>query len=234
MTATRSVRVWRAVAITLIVLIVLFVAADRIGDYLAEKQAAKTIQSSQNLPSRPSVDIAGFPFLTQLAAEHFDKITITAKDVPVGDSGHLLQLATLQVVLHSIDVSRNFHRVHADNATATATASYAALSQALGLTVRYAGNGRIAASKDVTVAGQTVPARVSTRPELANGAVTFTGTTVDNLGQLGGSAGSSLDGLFAINLPLQNVPFHVRATGLQVDASGVHLDLAGSDLVYGH
>src|SRR6478609_10912606 len=65
----------RPLKILLIVLVVLaglFVALDRIGNYVAEPVAANTIKTSQDLPSKPDVDIGGFPFLTQLVARDFD------------------------------------------------------------------------------------------------------------------------------------------------------------------
>lgn len=232
MAATRQVRLWRRIAVTVVVILGLVVAADRIGNYIAERAAAKTIQSSQHLSSRPDVDIGGFPFLTQLAAGEFGKVTITAHDVPVGDNGHLLDLAQLRVELHTVTVARDFDSVRAATASAAATADYDALSKALGVPISYASTGRVKATKSVTVAGRTLQASITTRPVLSGNTLIFTDTSIANLGQLGSAAGVALDQVFALDIPLSDVPFEVRATGLQVDAAGVQLDLAGSDLSF--
>jgi hypothetical protein len=230
--ATTGVRVGRGIAITLVVLVVLLVAADRIGNYIAERSAADTIESSQGLSSRPNVDINGFPFLNQLATGKFDKITVTAKDVPVGQNTHLLDISQLRVVLHSLTVSRDFSSVHADSADATATVTFAELGKTLGVDVGYAGDGRIKATKDVTVAGTTVHASLTAQPKIVNGALSFVGATVDNAGQLGGTVSALLNQVFDLTVPLQGIPFKVRVQSLQVDQSGVQIALTGADLSY--
>jgi LmeA-like phospholipid-binding len=222
----------RRLLIALVVIVVLLVAADRIGDYVAERTAGDTIQSSQHLTSRPGVDIAGFPFLTQLAAGNFDQITVTAKDVPVGERLHLLDISQVRVVLHKLSVSRDFNRVHAETADATATVSYRELGKTLGLDVGYAGAGRIKASKSVTVGGQTVRATLTTQPQLVNGALSFASTRIDNAAQLGGAVAAALNQVFHLAVPLQGIPFKIRVKSLRVEPTAVYVDLTGADLTY--
>jgi LmeA-like phospholipid-binding len=221
----------RRLVVALVVLVVVLVAADRVGDYFAERTAGDTIQTSQDLPSRPDVDIAGFPFLTQLAAGDFDQVTITAHDVPVG-RGTRLQVGRLRVVLDRVKVTRNFSRVTADTADAMASISFADLSRALGIDVGYAGSGRIRASKSVAVLGTSVHAALTSRPTLVNGALAFTRTTIANVGELGGDATSALNQVFDRTVPLQNLPFDIRVKSLTVDSGGIHIAFAGKDLVY--
>src|SRR6476619_6753226 len=57
----------------------------------------------QHLDSGPDVDIDGFPFLTQLVEGHYDEITVTATDVPVGAAQRLM-ISRLRVVLHDLTV----------------------------------------------------------------------------------------------------------------------------------
>jgi hypothetical protein len=222
----------RRVLITVIVLVLLLIAADRIGAYVAERMAADKLQSSQHLDSRPDVSIAGFPFLTQLAAGDFDKITVTATDLPVGNNPRQLLVSRLKVVLHRLTVSRSFSRVHADTADATATITYAELGHTLGLPVTYAGDGRIRAGKSVTVAGRTLSASVSARPELVNGALSFAAARVNGAGQLGEAVTSTLTRVFDLTIPLQGLPFKVRVKSLQVTRGRILIALTGSDLSY--
>lgn len=225
-------RVGRRLLVGLVILLLVLLGVDRLGDYVAEQAAASTIKSSQGLAHKPGVDISGFPFLTQLASGSFDEITITAKDVPVGTADHQLDIGQVRVVLHELTVSRDFKRVHAATANATATVSYAALGQTLGLTVSYSGDGRITASRQVTVAGVTLNASLTTRPELVNGALSFTQTAINNGAQLGGEITTLLNQAVGLAIPLQGIPFHVQVTTLKVDSGGLSIGLVGRDLSY--
>ncbi|HZC70978.1 MAG TPA: DUF2993 domain-containing protein [Jatrophihabitans sp.] len=227
--STRAVRV---TAIVVAVVLVLLLVIDRGGDYVAERLAGDTIESAQDLNSRPDVNIAGFPFLNQLVTGKYDKITVTAHDVSVGTAAVPLDVSQVQVVLHTLTVSRNFHKFHADSADATATVTYAELSDALGIQVGYAGGGRVRASKTFTLAGASAKAAVTTRPTLSDGALSFTSTTVENAGALSAAVSAALNHVFDVNIPLQQVRFDVRVRRLAVDDSGLTLELTGHDLAY--
>jgi hypothetical protein len=78
----------RKLLIVVIVLIGLFVAADRIALLVAERQASKTIATAFSLPQRPGVSIHGFPFLTELISGNYQQVDVSVKsltrnDVPV-------------------------------------------------------------------------------------------------------------------------------------------------------
>jgi hypothetical protein len=227
-----SGRALRWVGGIVVVLLILFVVADRVGVAIAEHVAADNLKSSQHLDSRPDVEIAGFPFLTQLATGHYDKVTVTAHDVAVGQQAHLLVISRLRVVLRKLTVSRDFDRVHADTATATGSVGLAELGKTLGVQLSFAGDGRLRASKRVTVGGTSVLATVTTRPEFANGALAFASTTVANAGSLGAVVSAALQRVFDLRIPLQDIRFDVRVQRLAVDPDGVTLALIGQDLVY--
>lgn len=229
--AASGAQIWRRIIISLLVLVALLVGADRVSNYMAERAAGNTIESSQHLSSRPDVTIAGFPFLTQLAADKYDKITVTAKNMPVGKTVQLV-ISRLKVVLHELTVSRNFSRLHANTAAATGTVDYAELGKALDIDVTYAGNGRIKGTKSVSVAGRSFQASLATTPKLVNGALGFAGTSIDNAGQLGAAVTSTLNKVFDLSIPLDGLPFHIRVKALHADATGLHFDLTGRNLTY--
>lgn len=224
-------RAVRWIGIAVVAALVLLFAADRIGVQVAERAAADTLESSQHLTSAPQVDIAGFPFLNQLATGDYDKITVTAKDVPVGGRLQLL-ISRLRVVLHGLNVSRDFHTFRADRASAAALISYDELGKALGVHLDYAGDGRVRATKTVTVAGANLRATVTARPHLVGDALSFTATSVDNAGVLGNSVAAALSRLFQVAIPLRDIPFDIRVQRLAVDAKGVTIALAGRQLTY--
>ena len=101
----------------MLVLAGLFVAADRIALSYAEDKAASTLQQSQQLNQKPDVSVAGFPFLTQLAAGEFDDVTISASDLEVGTADNL-RLDRLDVHLHHVTFNSDASVVRAATATA--------------------------------------------------------------------------------------------------------------------
>ena len=225
-------RVGRWIIICVVALIVLLIVADRVGDAVAERVAGDTLQSSQDLDHRPDVDIAGFPFLNQLATGHYDKITVTAKDVPLGRNARGLQLSRLQVVLHHLSVTRSFSHFHADTATATGTIGLGQLGDALGVELEYAGNGRVELTKDVDVADQTFHLKVTAKPYLHDGSLAFTDTSFVGADGVTGAAIDALTSVFGISIPLNNIPFDVRLTSLSVGSDGLVITLVGKNLVY--
>src|SRR5215469_7748456 len=71
----------RKLLIALVVLVVLFVAVDRIGLVLAEDQVSSRIATAYNLPTDPGVSISGFPFLTQVVSGNYQQIGVTADEI---------------------------------------------------------------------------------------------------------------------------------------------------------
>lgn len=225
-----STRAWRNLAITLVVLLALLVAADRVGVVVAERVAGNTIKSSQDLPTRPDVDVAGFPFLTQFATGKYDKVTVTAHNVPIARTK--LILSRVRVVLRKLTLSRDFSSVFAKTATATALIGYDNLSQALGATVGYDSSGRVKITKSITIAGTSVTGTLRTRPQLVDGALGFADTTVNNAGALGQAVIDALDHVVHLTIPLGGIPFKIRVQSLRVDATGVVIALIGHDVSY--
>jgi hypothetical protein len=225
-------RAGRWVIISVVVLLVLLIVGDRVGDAVAERMAGDALQSSEHLEHRPVVDIAGFPFLTQLATGHYGKITVTAEDVPLGRQSKGLRLRRLQVVLHDLTVSRSFSHFHADSASATAAIGLDQLSGVLGADLSNAGDGRVQLVKDVTVAGHTFHVRVTAKPYLHDGELGFADTAVAGAGGLTGAAIDALTRVFGIDIPLQGIPFDVRLNSLRVDPDGLVIGLIGQDLDY--
>ncbi|HET6876183.1 MAG TPA: DUF2993 domain-containing protein [Jatrophihabitans sp.] len=225
-------RAGRRLLIVLGILVVLLVAADRGGDWIAERAAADTIQSAQNLPQRPSVDITGFPFLTQLAAGKFSQIIITDHEVPVGGNSITVRVSSVRVVLDDVSVSRDFSSAHARTAKATATIDYADLGALLGAKVRYHKGGRITATKTITFAGQTLHGSITARPRISHGVLSFADAQIPNLGNLGQAVAGLLTKVFDVRLPVNGLPFNARVRSLYADADGLHLALTGADLTY--
>jgi DUF2993 family protein len=223
------------VLILVLVLVVLVVAADRIGLLVAERQIASRVQSSQDLNRRPSVDIEGFPFLTQVLANHYPTVKLVARDLAVGTSDRRVRLADVDARLHDVRAVDNFSSATARTADGTALLSYSELSRALGVTIGYAGGGRVQASSSVEVLGQTVTGTASAEVGVVGGdQLTFSSVRV-GVPQGGISlpkqVTDQISSVFANKLSLRGLPFHLQIQRLVATEDGVRISATARDLV---
>lgn len=223
----------RRLLIGLLVLVGLLVAADRIGVVVAEGAVATTVQDSQHLAHKPDVDIAGFPFLTQLVAGKFDKITLSDRHVRVGPGSRAIALQYVRVLLTDVRVARDFDRATAAHTRADAVAGYAALSKATGLTVTYAGSGRVRAEVGETVAGQPIRAGVTVRPVVRGGRLVFAQPEVRAAGAtLPAAVTRVLAGAFGAPIPLAGLPYGLSVRSLTAARDGLHLVLTARQVTF--
>lgn len=225
----------KGLLITLGVLVVLLVAADRVGVLVAEDQVAAQVQRQADLAGEPAVDITGFPFLTQAVAGHYDdvRIALTADDLgqPAGTSGQV-SLQGVRLPLSDV-VGGRVSRLPVDHVDARASVPLDLLATQLGgdTTLTREGDG-LRITKTVEVLGQTVPLT-------AAGTVALDGqdlvVTVDS------AAGAGVDvpqflldaaqDLLDFRYPLPSLPFGLQLTGLQVTGTGVDVTAAADDVV---
>ncbi|MBV9823928.1 MAG: DUF2993 domain-containing protein [Actinobacteria bacterium] len=213
--------------VVLLVLAVLAVIADRVGRVVAEQQISKKVQSSQDLDRRPTVDIEGFPFLTQVVANHYPTVHLTAQNLTVGSAERKVRLANLDARLHDVRTIDNFSGASVQTAEGTAMLSYAELSRALGVNLGYAGGGRVQASKTVQALGQSLTGTASADVSVAGGdELTFSAVRV-GLSQGGVAVPKQVTdqfaSLFEDKLSLRGLPFHLRIQQLVADEDGVHI-----------
>jgi hypothetical protein len=220
-------------AITLVVLIGVLVAVDRIGVAVAESAVGQTLQNSQHLANKPGVDIDGFPFLTQLASGNYDKIELTDDDITVGESGRTVSLEHLKVTLRQVKVARDFTSGTAGSGVADARMSYPALSQTLGTTLSYAGSGRVKATASVVVGSQTISGSVTATPELSGHSLRFASPKVTVSGVPAPAAvNAALGAVFGAPIPLDNLPYDLAVQSLTAGADGVSFVLSARHLTF--
>jgi hypothetical protein len=217
-----------------IVLAVLLVGADRLALLVAERQIAGKVQSSQQLSRRPSVGIEGFPFLTQVLANHYRTVRLAAQDLTVGSSDQKVQLADLDARLRDVRTVDSFSGASVETASGTATLRYQELSRALGVTLSYAGGGRVQASSSVEVLGKTVTGTASAELGVVGGdELTFSAVRV-GLSQAGVSVPQQLtdqfSSIFANKLSLRGLPFHLQIQQLVATADGVRISATARGL----
>jgi hypothetical protein len=220
--------------VVLVVLVLLAVAADRVALLVAERLGADAFQHSQDLQQRPSVSIAGFPFLTQLASGDYRDVSVKAKGLVVGHADHPLQLSDLDVHLHQVVVTNRFHDFHARTGSAAATVSYPELSKTLRTKISYAGNGTVRAEKTFRVFGRSVTATASAIPNATStDGLTFRDVHVRVVGiSVPSEVSGAFDKTFSVPIPLGNLPFGITVQGVDTTSAGIVIHLHGSDLSY--
>jgi hypothetical protein len=225
----------KALLVTLVVLLGLAVAADRVAVNVAEGQVAQKLQERGKLAGRPSVDITGFPFLTQAAAGTYDdvRISLTAADLgqPAGTRADV-DLRGVHLPLSTV-LSGSVSRIPVDRVDGTATLTYPLLSQQIGhgTTLTWAGDG-LRLSTTATILGQSVPLTAVGKlrldgDELVVDAEQASAAGVQVPSALVSRASSALD----LRYRIPALPFGLRLTTVRPTPDGVVVDVVGNDTV---
>lgn len=218
--------------IVVAVLALLAVGLDRGGVLVAQQVAASSLQSSQGLDDAPEVSIEGFPFLDQVASGRYERIKVTARDLPLGEGRAVMRLKRLDLVLADVVTSRDLSRFDVTRARADAVLAYAELGSLLGIELAYAGPGELRASSTFTVLGQEVSPSITVEPSIADGALSLAEFSVNGAADAGGAVSAALQEVFGTPVPLQGIPFEIDLDSVSVERDGLHLELSGSDLSY--
>jgi hypothetical protein len=225
----------KGLLIALVVVLGLAVVADRVAVGFAEDRVAQELASKGGLAGTPSVDIAGFPFLTQAVAGDYEdvRISLTAADLgqPAGTRADV-RLQGVHVPLSSV-LSGSVHEVPVDRIEGTATLSYSLLAAQLGgdTTLRQEGDG-LRITKTVEVLGRTLPLT-------AVGTVTLDGNDLVVDVQKASGAGVDVPGflvdrvshLLDIRYTVPELPFGLQLTSVEPGPHGVDITVAAQDTV---
>ncbi|MDP9117337.1 MAG: DUF2993 domain-containing protein [Actinomycetota bacterium] len=227
--------------VSILTLVAVAIAVDRIAVAVADHELATHIQSSQHLSHTPSVSIRGFPFLTQLAARKVNEVDVTVRDFAAGAQGRTLQIARLSVALHEVHLAKSFSAVRIDSASATADITYAALTSTLGVRIGYGGatsdgTGRIAATASTAVLGQTVSGAVSAQVHVSpDNVLSFVNpqVSVDGSPISAPAIVDALAAVFKLPVSLLRLPFGLTVSSVRASPVALVVILTGTGLSYG-
>ena len=234
--APRRRRMRRSVMVTftIVVTVILLVIIDRVANAVTENAFASNFQS-QGVPVKPSVDIQGFPFLTQLAAKDFNQVDISASNIPVNlPTGGTLSITSVHGTINGLHISGYSSSANAkvDHITATAFVSFGSLAAAgslggTGVTLTQAGPNTVKITAGLGgIASDTEEAQI-----LQTGPQTITIKLVNGGGGLGGILGSIGFNSFSFTLP-KVVPASLRITGITLNAQGLTISAAASNATF--
>ena len=112
--------------VTLVVLAVLFVIADRVAVRYADNKFASQVQTQGGLSNKPTVNIEGFPFLTQLAARKFNEVKISAATEKAGP----VVIDNLQATMHGMQLIDGFSSARVQSLNGTGLITFGSLAKA--------------------------------------------------------------------------------------------------------
>jgi hypothetical protein len=227
----------RALLITIVVLLGLAVAADRIAVTVAQNRVGAELARQGGLAGSPTVEITGFPFLTQAVEGTYQdvRISLTADELrqPAGTRADV-SLQGVHVPLSSV-LSGSVSSVPVDRIDGTATLSYALLSAQLGgdTTLRREGDG-LRITKTVDIAGTTLPLT-------AAGTVTLDGNDLVVSVQQASGAGVDIpsfiveeaSSLLSFRYTIPALPFGLQLTAIRPADDGVMVTVHATSAVLG-
>lgn len=209
----------RRLVIVVVVLAAVLVVLDRIAVVEADHVVAARIQTQEHLPSRPSVSIGGFPFLTQAVGGKYDDVTLTVHHF----HRSLVAVDTISVELRGVHVplsavfSQHLSSVPVDSATARVLLSYEDLNAYLrgkGVTIASAGGDRVRISGSVTVAGQTVSASGTATIEVQSDSLLLRAANA-----------------VSVSVPLAGLPFGISLRSATATNRGIQVTATAQELV---
>lgn len=212
----------------LAVVLILLVVGDRVAVAIAENDIANQIQTQAKLTAKPSVDIPGFPFLTQVISKDLHEVDISMNNVPAGP----VTITSIHAVAKGLHINGSWNGGLIDSINGTAFISFGALgnalsstgaSQIVSISLSQAGPNKVKATANF--AGLTSVTQTATVTQTGNKIT----VTWDNNGSssgggilggiLGGSNGPALPNL-SFTLP-PNVPAGLKLASVSVTSQGV-------------
>jgi hypothetical protein len=216
----------RKSAIALVVLIALGVLADRGAAYVAEGVVAQKIQDAEGV-SDASVDITGFPFLTQLLGGEFDAIDVSmpALDAETRGGGQV-RIEHLDMTFRDVVTSDRFSRATAGSVSGSGSIPYDAFDGFGTVRVGYGGTtpdgqGYLTLSLGSRITVDVVPSM------LDDGTLGFTDTDgtarIDDLPEVLAT--------FAVDrYTLAGLPSGLVIDGIEATPEGLEVIVTGTDV----
>ena len=209
------------VAIVVALLAALLIA-DRVALVYATNRLATEIEG-RGFPAKPQVSIAGFPFLTQMAAKRLDKVMVSAAGKKLGP----VEVKRLEVTLYGIRVSSNYRVRTAAELSGTALIGFAGLAGVAGLpgfTVAADGPRQVKVTVGPGHGIATATARVT---PAGPGGIRLVVISA------GGIPIAALASLRDIKVPLPGLPMGTTIQDVSVTGQGVLVHLAGRNVSFG-
>ena len=224
----------RKLLIGLAVFAVLLVAADRISVAVAENQISDRLASAYGLPDKPGVSIAGFPFLTQVAAGDYRQINVSASRVPAdGTTLHDLnvQLSGVHATVGQV-MGNGSSMVTADRASGSAMVGFGTVDRRLPGGFRLHPDGKnLSVSGKLDFHGVHVPVSATVALGVSDSGIKMSPVRVDVAG-LSGLPVSAYSSRLRIVVPLTTLPLHLHLTSVHVTPAGLRIAASAKNVQF--
>lgn len=251
--AERKRRWGRILLVLALIVVVLLVAADRIGVLVAERtiasQASDQLASQQiTTSSKPSVKIVGFPFLTQVAAGKYQEIDINLDD-PTSRGVRLddLDVVATDVTAPASSLMSGDAAVTADKVSGTAHISWTSVQQLVDLSglsrygldpkllrIEPAGAGKIRLSGPVTILGTSFTAVATGAVSVASGnlhvGIESMQASGDNVPSAVNQQLNQLKSLLTFDIKIPPLPYQLSVDSVNATSAGVQINASAHDV----
>jgi LmeA-like phospholipid-binding len=223
----------RTFVIAIVVLIVILLALDFGARAFAEQKLASEIQQ-HGFPKKPSVSIAGFPFLTQVISRNLDKVTLNSSNI----NENPLRISKVSAVMTGIHLNSGYTSGTVRQLTGSVLVTFPALAQTLdsqigplgslvgasGLTLSQAGPHEVKANLSLIITSGSAVWRISrvSGQKLRVRLVSSSNIPSSLLGQLRD---------FTIKIP--QLPLGVQIDTVAVTPDGLTGQISGHNLTFG-
>ncbi len=215
----------RKLLIGVAVLAVLLVTADRISVAVAENQISDRLTSAYGLPDKPGVSIAGFPFLTQVAAGDYRQIDVSASQVPAdGATLHNLnvRLSGVHATVGQV-LGNGSSMVTAERAAGSAMVGFGTVDRRLPGGFRLHRDGKnLSVSGRLAYHGAHIPVSATVALGVSDSGIRVSPVRVDVPG-MPGLPVSAYSSQLRIVVPLSTLPLHLRLTSVHVTPDGLRI-----------
>jgi LmeA-like phospholipid-binding len=223
----------RTFFVALVALVVLLVAADFIAKSFAQNKLASEIQQ-HGFPKKPSVSIAGFPFLTQVISHNLQQVNISSHSIPEGP----VNISQVSAVMKGIHLGSGFTSGTVSQVHGSVLVTFSSLARTLnsqigplgalvgssGLTLSAASSDEVKATLDLLVASGSATWRISR----------ISGQEFN--ARLVGSSGvpsSLLGSISSFNIKIPQLPLGMKIDSVRITPAGVVGSISGHNLPFG-
>lgn len=224
----------RKLLIAVIVIVVLLVAADRVAAVVADRQVASRVATTYHLPSKPSVSVQGFPFLTQVATGNYHEIDVSIGQVTsngVQVNGLNARLMGVHAPVRDL-LGGNSSSISAAQVTGTGTVPLSSVRSRLPQGVQLSQDGgALRMSGTVSYLGVSVPVSAVASLGVSPSGITVTPTRI-SLGSGVNAPASAVSGQFRFTVPVTGLPLHLTVTSVSVTPSGVQVSVSAANVAF--
>lgn len=214
----------------------LLIGADRLAVHLAEGEIAKQVAAQSGLAAaggeQPVVDIAGFPFLTQVLTGEYDEITMTVGEVTQRGVTLTEVRSTLRDVRAPLGaiVSGDVSQVAAGAVEVSAILPFSVVDKHAPRGVQVSGDGSgLRLRGRVSYGGISAPVDATVTVKAGRRGITVTPQRVRGAG--GRDIPIALvQRQFGFTVPLRDLPMGARVTEADVVSGGLRITAVADDV----